>query len=159
VRSVSWWTEWPTGPIRTAVALLVAAVGIAVVVTYPGLVREARDEADANSEQAYVDREVAGGNGLDDGRVEETCVGSAAELFSKGGGLFGGDVESENLDGDESIAIGFVGSKDGTKSANTNLVQDPEWSERGRWSEGSRIVSGHSGEDRKNVAQIVPRLK
>jgi len=64
VRSVSWWTEWPTGPIRTAVALLVVAVGIAVVVTYPGLVREAGDEADANSEQAYVDREVAGGNGL-----------------------------------------------------------------------------------------------
>ena len=64
MRSVSWWTEWPTGPIRTAVALLVAAVGIAVVVTYPGLVREAGEEADTNSTQAYVDREVAGGNGL-----------------------------------------------------------------------------------------------
>jgi hypothetical protein len=46
------------------VVFLVAAVGIAVVVTYPGLVREADEEADTNSAQAYVDREIAGGNGL-----------------------------------------------------------------------------------------------
>ena len=64
MRSVSWWTEWPTGVIRTVVALLVGSVAIAVVVTYPGLVREAGEEADTNSAQAYVDREVAGGNGL-----------------------------------------------------------------------------------------------
>jgi len=98
-------------------------------------------------------------NRLDDRRVEQSRICSPRQLVSERLCLLRGDVEAEYLDGNETIAGRLVGAKDGTKSANTNLVQDPEWSERGRWSEGSRIVSGHSGEDRKNVAQIVPRLK
>ena len=43
---------------------LVATVAIAAVVTYPGLMREAGEEAHDNSERTYVDRDVAGGNGL-----------------------------------------------------------------------------------------------
>src|SRR4026207_1013128 len=38
-------------------------------------------------------------------------------------------------------------------------MQDPERSECRWWREGSRVVSGHSGEGRKNVAQIVPHSK
>jgi hypothetical protein len=64
VRSSSWWIEWPTGPIRISVVFLVATAAIAVVVTYPGLVRESGDEASTNSAQTYIDRAVAGGNGL-----------------------------------------------------------------------------------------------
>jgi hypothetical protein len=64
VRSSSWWIEWPTGPIRIGVVFLVATAAIAVVVTYPSLVRESGDEASANSAQTYIDRAVAGGNGL-----------------------------------------------------------------------------------------------
>ncbi len=44
--------------------LLVATTAIAVVVTYPRLIREEDDDAAKNSAQTYVDREVAGGNGL-----------------------------------------------------------------------------------------------
>jgi hypothetical protein len=36
--------------------------------------------------------------------------------------LLGNDVETEDLDGDESITRGFVGAKDGTKRANADLV-------------------------------------
>ena len=82
------------------------------------------------------------GDGLDDGGVEETCVGGAAELFSKGGSLFRGDVEPENFDGDESIAIGFVGSKDGTKSADTDLMQHSERAKCWRRSKPGCVVSG-----------------
>ena len=64
MRSASWWIEWPVGPVRVGVVFLVAVVGMAVAVTYPELVREAGEEADTNSAQAYVDREIAGGNGL-----------------------------------------------------------------------------------------------
>ena len=64
MRSSSWWTEWPTGPIRIGVVFLVATAAIAVVITYPSLVREAGDEASTNSAQTYIDRAVAGGNGL-----------------------------------------------------------------------------------------------
>jgi hypothetical protein len=91
--------------------------------------------------------------------MKQARIGGARQLVSKRLCLLRRHIEAEYLDRYQTIARRLVGAKDGTKSANTNLVQDPEWSERGRWSEGSRIVSGHSGEDRKNVAQIVPRLK
>jgi hypothetical protein len=64
VRSASWWTERPNGHLRIGVLLLVATTAIAVVVTYPRLLREGGDDAAKNSAQTYVDREVAGGNGL-----------------------------------------------------------------------------------------------
>ena len=46
------------------VVFLVATATIVVVLAYPGLLREAGDEASANSAQAWVDRAVAGGNGI-----------------------------------------------------------------------------------------------
>jgi hypothetical protein len=64
VRSASWWTERPNGHLRIGVLLLVATTAIAVVVTYPRLLREGGNDAAKNSAQTYVDREVAGGNGL-----------------------------------------------------------------------------------------------
>lgn len=64
MRSASWWIEWPSGPIRICVLFLVATAAIAVVLTYPGLVRDAGDQAATNSAQSYIDRAVAGGNGL-----------------------------------------------------------------------------------------------
>jgi hypothetical protein len=78
VRSASWWIEWPTGPIRIGVLFLVAAAAIAVLVTYPGLVREAGDEAGTNSAQSYTDREIAGGNGL---VVDQEAVYAARALI------------------------------------------------------------------------------
>jgi hypothetical protein len=100
-----------------------------------------------------------GRNRLDDRWVEESRVCGARQLVSERLCLLRCHVEAEYLDGHETIARRLVGTKDGTKSSNANLMQDAERSKRGRWSEGSRIVSGHSGEGRKNVAQIVPRLK
>jgi hypothetical protein len=58
--------------------------------------------------------------------------------------LFGRNVEAEQLHRHQAVSRRFVRAEHGTESANTNLMQDPERSERRRWSEGSRIVSGHS---------------
>ena len=44
-------------------------------------------------------------------------------------GLFGDDVEPEHLDGHQAIARGLIGAENGTKSANTNLMQHPEGAE------------------------------
>jgi hypothetical protein len=46
------------------VLFLVATAAIAAAVTYPGLVRELRDDAVTDSAQSYTDREIAGGNGI-----------------------------------------------------------------------------------------------
>jgi hypothetical protein len=64
VRSAAWWTDWPAGPLRIGVVFLVATAMIAALVTYPGLIRAQGDHATRNSAQSYIDREVAGGNGL-----------------------------------------------------------------------------------------------
>ena len=60
----SLWTEWPAGPIRVGVAFLTAVALVAVVLAYPGLLRDLDDEASGNSALSFADREVAGGNGL-----------------------------------------------------------------------------------------------
>ena len=64
MHSASWWVEWPVGPIRVGVVFLVATAAIAVVVTYPRLLRELGDNASRNSALSYADRDIAGGNGL-----------------------------------------------------------------------------------------------
>jgi hypothetical protein len=64
VRSTSWWFERPNGPLRIGVLLLVATAATAVAITFPRLLGEVGDDAAKNSAQSYVDREVAGGNGL-----------------------------------------------------------------------------------------------
>jgi hypothetical protein len=60
------------------VAFLVAVATIAAVVTYPALVRDADDEASTNSAQAWVDRAVAGGNGI---VANQQAVYAALELI------------------------------------------------------------------------------
>jgi hypothetical protein len=64
MHSVSWWTEWPAGPIRVGALFLVASVAIAVVVTYPRVLGDFGDDASRNSALSYTDRDIAGGNGL-----------------------------------------------------------------------------------------------
>ena len=71
----------------------------------------------------------AGGDGLDDGRMEQGGFGGAAQRVGEHLGLFGDDVEPEDLDGHQAIARRLIGAKNGTESANTNLVQHPEGAE------------------------------
>lgn len=78
MRSASWWIEWPTGPIRIGVLLLLATTVVAVVVAYPGVLRDLGDEAERNSAQSYSDREIAGGNGI---VVEQAAVYEALALI------------------------------------------------------------------------------
>jgi hypothetical protein len=78
MRSASWWTEWPAGPIRAGVVFLVATVAIAALIAFPGLVRELGDDAAKDSAQSYTDREIAGGNGL---VVDQEAVYAARGLI------------------------------------------------------------------------------
>lgn len=78
MRSASWWIEWPTGPIRIGVLLLLATTVVAVVAAYPGVLRDLGDEAERNSAQSYSDREIAGGNGI---VVEQAAVYEALALI------------------------------------------------------------------------------
>src|SRR3954452_14064192 len=91
--------------------------------------------------------------------MEQTRIGRSRQFVGERLRLFGGHIEPEHFYGDKAIACGFVSTEHRTQRANTNLMQDPERSECRWWSEGSRVVSGHSGEGRKNVAQIVPHPK
>jgi hypothetical protein len=98
-----------------------------------------------------------GGNRFDDGRVEEAGVGRYRERVCKVLGLFGSDIETEDLDGNETVAGRLIGPKDGTKRANANLVQDPEGAEGGRWSECRRIVSTQRWYSSRRVPPNVTR--
>ena len=51
----------------------------------------------------------------------------------------GRQIEPEQLDGDETIAIGIEGAKDGSRCAGANLMENPEWTE-GFWRRGTRSV-------------------
>ena len=84
----------------------------------------------------------AGLDGFDDRRMAERRLGGTAEPGRERVRLFGDDVEPEGLDGDEAIARGFVGAKDGTESANTNLMQHPEGTECRRRRESAGVLSG-----------------
>ena len=56
--------------------------------------------------------------------------------------LLGRDVETEDLDGHETVARRLVGAEHGTERPHANLVQHPERAECGRRRECGRIVSG-----------------
>jgi hypothetical protein len=64
MRRLSWWLEWPEGPIRVGVIFLVLATVVAVVVGYPTTLKDRSDAAARNAALSYADREIAGGNGL-----------------------------------------------------------------------------------------------
>ena len=81
MRSASWWTEWPDGPIRTGVVFLVATAVIAIAIVYPQVLRELGREASENSAQSYDDREIAGGNGI---VVDQAAVYAARALIPEG---------------------------------------------------------------------------
>ena len=65
-RDLSWWIEWPAGPLRVGVVFLVLVTAVAAVIRYPGVVDELGDEASSNSRLSFTDREIAGGNGVVD---------------------------------------------------------------------------------------------
>ncbi len=98
----------------------------------------------------------AGGNRLDDRRMEQSGVGRARELVRERLGLLWREVDPERLDGDQAVAVRFIGAKDGTKRAHTDLMQHPEGAELSRGSEGGGVVSrqGYASGDRKNVPQV-----
>jgi len=64
MRQLSWWIEWPAGPIRVGIVFLVGVAALAVVARYPALLRDLGRDASSNSSLSYSDREIAGGNGL-----------------------------------------------------------------------------------------------
>ena len=65
-RELSWWIEWPAGAIRVGVVFLVVVTAVAAVLAYPGVIADLGDEATANDNLSFSDREVAGGNGVVD---------------------------------------------------------------------------------------------
>ena len=52
---------------------------------------------------------------------------------------FGRQIEPEQFDGDEPIAIGIERSKHGPQSAGANLMENPEWTES-VWRRATRRV-------------------
>ncbi len=78
MRRLSWWLEWPLGPVRVGVAFLVAVAALAVVVSYPGVFQELDREASKNGSLSFADREIAGGNGL---VADQTAVYAARGLI------------------------------------------------------------------------------
>src|SRR6185503_1445879 len=57
-------------------------------------------------------------------------------------GLFGDDVEAEDLDGDQAVARRLISAENGTKSTNTDLVQHPEGAECWRRRKCAWVLSG-----------------
>jgi hypothetical protein len=52
------------GAIRIGVAVIVAITAVAMLVSYPALLRDVGSEAAANDALSFSDREIAGGNGV-----------------------------------------------------------------------------------------------
>ena len=69
-------------------------------------------------------------------------LGGAAQRVGEHLGLFGDDVEPEDLDRDQAVARRLIGAKNGTESANTNLMQHPEGAECWRRRESAWVLSG-----------------
>jgi hypothetical protein len=63
-RQLSWWLEWPAGSFRIGVVFLVAVTAVAVLLAYPGIVRDSDRGSSSNSSLSFADRDVAGGNAL-----------------------------------------------------------------------------------------------
>ena len=64
MRQLSWWIEWPAGPIRVGVVFLVATTAIAAAARFPASFERLGDTASGNSALSFADRDIAGGNGL-----------------------------------------------------------------------------------------------
>jgi len=63
-RELTWWVEWPLGPIRVGVVFLVAVTVVAAVIRLPSAIERLGDDANGNAHLSYTDREIAGGNGV-----------------------------------------------------------------------------------------------
>jgi hypothetical protein len=81
-------------------------------------------------------------NRFNDRRMEQSGISGRRQLVGERLRLLGCDVESEDLDRDETIAGGFVCPEDRPERANADLMQHPEGAEGWRWCERRRIVSG-----------------
>jgi hypothetical protein len=103
VQRLSWWLEWPAGPIRVGVAFLVAVAAVAVVLAYPGVLRKADREASGSSALSYADREIAGGNALVD---DQLAVYAARGLIPEDA-TYHVDV-SPDYEGDSDLTQGHV---------------------------------------------------
>jgi len=79
---------------------------------------------------------------LDDRRMNQLGFGGVSQLVGERLCLFRGDVETKDLDRDETIARGLVGTEHRSQRAHANLMQDPEGSKCRRGCECRRIVSG-----------------
>jgi len=64
MRQLSWWLEWPAGPVRVGVVFLVGVATLAAVVSLPREIRDLGRDASRNSALSFSDREIAGGNGV-----------------------------------------------------------------------------------------------
>lgn len=62
MKSLQWWSEWPAGPIRLGVVLLVVVTTATSLWRYPEVVGDLGESASRNSALSYTDREIAGGN-------------------------------------------------------------------------------------------------
>ncbi len=88
----------------------------------------------------------AGAHRLDDRRMEQSGFRRFRQLVSERLCLLRCDVETKELDGHEPVAGWLVGAEDGTKRADTDLMQHPEGAECGGRCERRRIVSGQLSE-------------
>ncbi len=74
----------------------------------------------------------AGGEGRGDARVRESGGNQPLELGDKLMHAFGRQIETEDFDGNQAIAIGFVRTKDRTQSPGTDLMENTKRTERVR---------------------------
>lgn len=81
MRQLSWWVEWPVGPLRVGVVFLVAVTVAASAVRFPEVLVDLGDEASRNSALSYTDREIAGGNDVVD---DQRAVYEARARISPG---------------------------------------------------------------------------
>jgi hypothetical protein len=61
--------------------------------------------------------------------MEQPGFGGARQLIRERARLLRGQVEPEDLDGNETVALRLVGAEDGPERTDTDLMQDPEWAE------------------------------
>ena len=80
-----------------------------------------------------------GGNRRHDGRVRQAGSDQPLEFSDELMHTLWRQIDTKDFDGDEAIAIGIESAKHGPKSAGTNLMENPEWTE-GVWRRSSRSV-------------------
>lgn len=73
--------------------------------------------------------------------MEESSFAGAAQRVGQGLRLLRDDVETEDLDGYQTVAGGLIGPEDRAKGSHANLMQHSKWTERRRRNVSAGIVS------------------